>query len=52
VIAVVSDSLWAIAAGTAASWLRGNRGFLAVQRYVSGTIFIALGAVTAVAKRH
>jgi threonine/homoserine/homoserine lactone efflux protein len=51
-IAVVSDSLWAVAAGTASAWLKGNRGFLAVQRYVSGTIFLALGAVTALSKRH
>jgi len=51
-IAVVSDSLWAVAAGSAATWLRGNRGFLAVRRYVSGTIFVALGAVTALSKRH
>ena len=51
-IAVVSDSLWAVAAGTASAWLKGSRTFLAVQRYVSGTIFVALGAVTALAKRH
>jgi threonine/homoserine/homoserine lactone efflux protein len=51
-IAVVSDSLWAVAAGSASAWLRGNRGFLALRRYVSGTIFVALGAVTALAKRH
>ena len=51
-IAVVSDSVWAVAAGTASAWLRGNRRFLAVQRYVSGTIFVALGAVTAVSRRH
>ena len=51
-IAVVSDSLWAVAAGTASAWLRGSRRFLAVQRYVSGTIFVALGAVTALSRRH
>ena len=52
VIAVVSDSLWALAAGTASERLRGNRRFLAVQRYVSGSVFVGLGALTAVAKRH
>src|SRR5688572_20480078 len=52
VIAVVSDSLWALAAGTASERLRGNRRFLAVQRYVSGSVFCGLGALTAVAKRH
>ena len=52
VIAVVSDSLWALAAGTASERLRGNGRFLSVQRYVSGSVFVGLGALTAVAKRH
>jgi threonine/homoserine/homoserine lactone efflux protein len=52
VIAVVSDSVWAFAAGTASERLRGNRRFLSVQRYVSGSVFVGLGALTAAAKRH
>ncbi len=52
VIAVVSDSVWALAAGTASERLRGNRRFLSVQRYVSGSVFVGLGALTAAAKRH
>ena len=51
-LAVVSDSLWALAAGAAASRLRGSPGFLAVRRYVSGSVFVGLGAVTALAKRY
>ncbi len=51
-LAVLSDSLWALAAGTASERLRGNRRFLAVQRYVSGSVFVGLGVVTATAKRH
>ena len=51
-LAVTSDSIWALAAGTASERLRGNRRFLAVQRYVSGSVFCGLGALTAVAKRH
>jgi threonine/homoserine/homoserine lactone efflux protein len=51
-LAVLSDSLWALAAGTASERLRGNRRFLAVQRYVSGSVFVGLGALTAAAKRH
>ena len=51
-MAVVSDSIWALAAGTASEHLRGNRRFLTVQRYVSGSVFVGLGAVTAAAKRH
>jgi threonine/homoserine/homoserine lactone efflux protein len=44
--------VWALAAGTASDRLRGSRRFLAVQRYVSGSVFVGLGALTAVAKRH
>jgi len=52
VLAVTSDCLWALAAGTASERLRGSRRFLAVQRYVSGSVFVGLGALTAAAKRH
>lgn len=52
VLAVVSDGLWALAAGTASERLRGNRRFLGVQRWVSGSVFVGLGTLTAVAKRH
>jgi threonine/homoserine/homoserine lactone efflux protein len=51
-LAVASDSMWALAAGTASERLRGSRRFLAVQRYVSGSVFCGLGALTAAAKRH
>ena len=51
-IAVISDSVWALAAGTASGRLRGSRRFLSVQRYVSGSVFVGLGALTAAAKRH
>ncbi len=52
VLAVASDSMWALAAGTASERLRGNQRFLGIQRYVSGSVFCGLGALTAVAKRH
>ena len=51
VLAVVSDSLWALAAGTASEWLRGNARFLAVRRYVSGTVFVGLGVLAAGTRR-
>jgi threonine/homoserine/homoserine lactone efflux protein len=51
-IAVISDSVWALAAGTASERLRASRRFLSVQRYVSGSVFVGLGALTAAAKRH
>jgi threonine/homoserine/homoserine lactone efflux protein len=52
VLAVASDCVWALAAGTASARLRDSRRFLAVQRYVSGSVFVGLGALTATAKRH
>jgi threonine/homoserine/homoserine lactone efflux protein len=52
VVALVSDSAWALAAGTAGARLRGSFGFLRVQRYVSGSIFVGLGAVAALARER
>jgi threonine/homoserine/homoserine lactone efflux protein len=51
VLAVASDSLWALAAGTASGWLRANPHFLAVRRYVSGTVFVGLGVLAAGTRR-
>jgi threonine/homoserine/homoserine lactone efflux protein len=52
VIALASDLVWALVAGTAGAVLRRSRTFLRVQRYVSGTVFIALGAFAALARRE
>jgi threonine/homoserine/homoserine lactone efflux protein len=46
-IAIVSDGLYALAAGTASDWLRGSRAFLRVERRVSGTVLVALGVTAA-----
>lgn len=51
-LAVLSDSVWALVAGSASERLRGSRRFLAVQRYVSGSVFVGLGSLTASAKRY
>ncbi len=51
VIALSSDLLWALVAGTAGAVLRRSRTFLRVQRYVSGTIFVGLGALAATTGR-
>jgi threonine/homoserine/homoserine lactone efflux protein len=51
-LAVISDSAWALVAGSASERLRGSRRFLVVQRYVSGSVFVGLGALTAGAKRY
>ena len=42
-----SDGVWALVAGTLGERLRGSRRFPAVQRYVSGSVFVGLGAVAA-----
>ena len=51
-LAVLSDGAWALAAGTAGSWLRGHRGFLRARRYVSGTVFVGLGVLAALTSPH
>jgi threonine/homoserine/homoserine lactone efflux protein len=43
VIALSSDTLWALAAGTAGVWLRRSRWYLGVKRWVTGIVFVGLG---------
>ena len=45
-IAFASDSVWALLAGSAGGWLRRGRRYPLVQRYVSGSVFVGLGAAT------
>ena len=46
-LGLVTDGLYALAAGTAGGWLRSSRFFAGARRWVSGTVFIGLGLVTA-----
>jgi threonine/homoserine/homoserine lactone efflux protein len=46
-LGLVTDTIWAIAAGTAGGMLRRSRRFVRTQRYVSGTVYIGLGVATA-----
>jgi threonine/homoserine/homoserine lactone efflux protein len=46
-LALVSDGLWAVFAGTFGERLRSSRAFGRVQRYVSGSVFLGLGLVAA-----
>jgi threonine/homoserine/homoserine lactone efflux protein len=48
-LGLVTDSIWAIAAGTAGGVLRRSRRFARVQRYVTGTVYVGLGVTTAFA---
>jgi threonine/homoserine/homoserine lactone efflux protein len=48
-LGLVTDSIWALAAGTAGGVLRRSRRFARVQRYVTGTVYVGLGVATALA---
>lgn len=50
-IAVVSDSTYAVVAAALADRIRGSRRAAQVKRWVSGGIFVALGATAAAARR-
>jgi threonine/homoserine/homoserine lactone efflux protein len=45
-IALCSDSVWALAAGTLGEWLRRSRWYLGLKRWVTGTVFVGLGLST------
>jgi threonine/homoserine/homoserine lactone efflux protein len=47
-LALASDSAYGMAAGTLGGAFRRHSGFLRVQRYVSGSVFVGLGLATAV----
>jgi len=50
-LGLVTDSIWALAAGSAGESLRHSRRWAQAQRYVSGSVFVVLGAVTALTGR-
>jgi threonine/homoserine/homoserine lactone efflux protein len=45
----LSDSVYALAAGTAGQWVKRNSHYLRWERYVTGTVFIGLGVTAAFA---
>lgn len=47
VLGIFSDSIYALLAGSAGSWLKQSRAFLRGQRYFAGGAYIALGVVAA-----
>jgi threonine/homoserine/homoserine lactone efflux protein len=49
ILGMFTDSMWALAAGTAGGVLRRSRRFARVQKYVSGSVYIGLGLATALA---
>jgi threonine/homoserine/homoserine lactone efflux protein len=46
-LGMVTDSMWALAAGTAGALLRRSSRFVSIQRYVAGTVYVGLGVTTA-----
>ena len=46
-LGLLTDSVWALAAGTAGGVLRRSRRFAKGQRYVTGTVYVGLGVATA-----
>jgi threonine/homoserine/homoserine lactone efflux protein len=51
-LATLSDGAYALAAGSAAGWLSARRGFSRFERYVSGSVLVGLGLVTALSGAH
>jgi threonine/homoserine/homoserine lactone efflux protein len=48
-MAIISDGLYALLAGTAGQWLKGSRGFLRAQPYFTGSVYLGLGLLAALA---
>ena len=49
VLGAITDGAYALLAGTAARWIRARPGFMNLQKYLTGGIFIALGLGAALA---
>ena len=48
-LGMVTDSIWALVAGTAGGVVRRSRRLIRTQRYVTGGVYIGLGVATALA---
>ena len=51
-IALLSDSVWALASGSAAGWLKARPIAAHVERWVTGTVLVGLGAAAALSGTH
>jgi len=49
-MAVVTDGMYSLLAGTAAKWIKGIHPFLRFERYVVGGLYIGLGVMAALAE--
>jgi len=50
-MAVVTDSMYALLASTAGGWLKRNRTFLRADRYLVGSVYIGLGVTAALSHK-
>jgi threonine/homoserine/homoserine lactone efflux protein len=48
-MAVISDSMYALLAGSIGQWLKGSRSVRRAERYVVGSVYIGLGITAALA---
>ena len=51
-MAIITDSTYALLAGTVGGWLKQSRAVQRGQKYVTGGIYVALGLVAAVSGGH
>jgi len=51
-LGAITDSLYALGAGSAAQWLRGSPRFLPGARWISGGFYIGLGVAAALASQQ
>lgn len=49
VLGIITDGAYALAAGTAAGWVKARPRFIAMQKYITGGVFVALGLGAALA---
>jgi threonine/homoserine/homoserine lactone efflux protein len=50
-MAIVTDSMYALLASTAGSWLKKNKSFLRADRYIVGSVYIGLGVTAALSHK-
>ena len=51
-LGAITDSLYAMTAGSAARWLRGQPRFLTGERWITGGLYISLGVAAALSSSH
>ncbi len=51
-LGAITDSAYALTAGSAAQWLRAKPRFLASERWISGSLYIGLGLVAAMSSSN